>query len=221
MDRDDDEIAYYRDVEDCFAELRGAAHVLSPRDFQLLRSWWRDGVPMAAVVAGLTEVFARTRERDDADPVSSLSYCRHAVRRHAKRWRDMHVGAGEADTGHDPDRAAIRDLVRELGRRADAAASSRPAVASILRRVADQVERAARELPPALLDEHLFALETTMLDDCWRALGEDERSAIGRRVDEAAAATTTDAEAHRRSVRALRDRETRLALDLPRLEADG
>jgi len=220
MDRDEEELAYYRDIEDRFAELRGAAHVLSPRDFQLLRSWWRDGIPMAAVVAALTEVFARNRERDDADPVSSLSYCRHAVRRHAKRLRDMHVGRGGGAEGGS-DSPTVDDLMRDLEQRADAADPSRPAVASVLRRVAGQIDRAARELPPALLEEHLFALETTMLDECWRALGDDEREAIGRRVDEAAAATTSDPEARRRSERALRDRETRLVLDLPRLEPDG
>ena len=57
MNDEDPELAYYRSVEDLFATLRGTPHTLSPRDFQLLRGWWRDEVPLAAVVTGLTEVF--------------------------------------------------------------------------------------------------------------------------------------------------------------------
>ena len=84
MTIEEEELRYYRSVEDFFAWVRGVPHTLSPRDFQLLRSWWRDQVPLAAVLAGITEVISRRREDGDGDPVVSLSYCRHAVRRHAR-----------------------------------------------------------------------------------------------------------------------------------------
>ena len=93
---DDREISYYRAVEDLFATLRGVPHMLSPKDFHLLRSWWREGIPLAAVSAGATEVFARRRERGEIDPVVSLSYCRHAVKAHARRIADMRVGGHDA-----------------------------------------------------------------------------------------------------------------------------
>ncbi|MEJ2582841.1 MAG: hypothetical protein P8127_14590 [Acidobacteriota bacterium] len=94
MQADDDtrEIAYYREIEDYFATLRGVPHVLSPKDFQLLREWWRDEIPLPAVRAALAEVFARRRDRGEPDPVVSLSYCRHAVKAHARRAAEMHVG---------------------------------------------------------------------------------------------------------------------------------
>lgn len=220
MKRGDPELDYYREVEDCFAALRGTPHVLSPRDFQLLRGWWRDEIPMAAVVAGLTEVFARRRERDDGDPVTSLSYCRHAVKRHAKRLSEMHVGGAKdaRDSGAAADVPTVVELVRSLEAAADAV--QRSEVAAILRRVAAQVDRAGRELPPTLLDEHLFSLESAMLAECWRALPETERADIERRIGRTVEATTTDPEARRRSVRAMRDRETRIVLGLPRLELD-
>jgi hypothetical protein len=218
MDRSDPELDYYRDVEDRFASLRGAPHVLSPRDFQLLRSWWRDGVPLSAVISGLTEVFARNRERDDADVISSLSYCRHAVRKHAKRFAEMHAGGHDAASTDATEAPRIDGVVDALDRAARV--SSRRGVAEILERVREQIERAARELPAAALDEHLFAIESTMLAECWQALSNRERQTIERRVERAAAASTTDDAARRRTVRALRDRETRLLLSLPRLELD-
>jgi len=53
MASDDElELEYYRAVEDLFATLRGVPHVISPKDFQLLREWWRDEVPLVAVDEG-------------------------------------------------------------------------------------------------------------------------------------------------------------------------
>jgi hypothetical protein len=214
------EIAYYRSVEDLFASLRGVPHVLSPRDFQLLRTWWREGVPFVAVTAGLEEVFAHHRERGETDPVVSLSYCRHAVRRHAKRLADMRVGAGDDGPPSGPPEGLDR-LVERVRSVAAGLGSERPAVAEVLLRVAERLELARTEVPPELLDEHLWAVETAMLRDCWRALDGADRQAIDRRVETAAADSAASDEARRRSARALRDRELRLLLDLPRLELGG
>ena len=92
---DDAEAAYYRAVEDHFAALRGTVFIFTPKDFALLRGWFREGVPLGAVIAGIDEAFER-RRGEGADPVSSLSYCRHAVTRHARRLAAAHVG-GPAD----------------------------------------------------------------------------------------------------------------------------
>ena len=220
MDGDDQELSYYRSVEDLFASLRGTPHVLSPRDFQLLRSWWRDEIPLAAISAGLTEVFARHREREDTNPVVSLSYCRHAVKRQAKRLAEMHVGSAETDPGTGLQERAenCRHLVNDLISAADAQRSARPAVADALSRIADHIETAGRDLPTELLDEYLFGLESAMLHECWQALPHDEQQTINDQVTTAVDGSSAGDEARQRSVRALRDRETRLLLDLPRLE---
>jgi len=220
MDGDDLELSYYRSVEDLFASLRGTPHVLSPRDFQLLRSWWRDEIPLVAVSAGLTEVFALHREREDNNPVVSLSYCRHAVKRQAKRLAEMHVGTTEMDPGTGPQETAenCRHLANDLISAADVQRDQRPDVADALTRIADQVGMAGRDLPAGLLDEYLFGLESAMLHECWQALPHDERQTINDRVTTAVEGSSASDEARQRSVRALRDREIRLLLDLPRLE---
>ena len=212
------EIAYYRSVEDLFSSLRGTPHVLSPRDFQLLRSWWRDDVPLAAVTAALTEVFTRNAERDDADPVTTLAYCRHAVKRHAKRLAEMRVGAADRGDGEARE-ADVSRSVRELRVAAARLEADRREVAAVVERTAGQVELAGKDLPIEMLDEHLFQLESIMLIDCRAALGEAELRAIDENV-EAAAASAASEDARRRMINALRDRELRLLLDLPRLEID-
>jgi hypothetical protein len=217
------ELDYYRKVEDFFASLRGVPHVLSPKDFQLLRTWWRDQVPLSAVVAGLTEVFNRVREDPQANPVTSLAYCRHAVARQARRLAAMHVGATKPDTGAvgEPGAAAVDHLISALARASAAVRERFPAAAEVIERVAHQITVAGDELPPALLDEHLFGLESGLLRDCWEALPSERRDAIGRDIDRATRSSAASDEALERSRRALRDREVRRLLTLPRLELEG
>jgi len=221
MHAENPEIDYYRTVEDLFSSLRGVPHILSPRDFQLLRSWWRDGVPVAAVAAGLTEVFAKNRERDDPDPITSLSYCRHAVKRHAKRHAEMRVGTARPTGDDDVGELDLQPLVDRLNATAERFETTRPAVARVITAIAGRAELVGDDLPPGAVDEHLFALESAMLAECLAALTDEERRAIEATVGDAVAATTASEEARSRSARALRDREVRLLLELPRLELDG
>lgn len=52
---------------------RGREHVLSPRDFALARSWYRAGIPLTTVLAGMDRAF------DSGASVSSLAYCQRQV----------------------------------------------------------------------------------------------------------------------------------------------
>jgi len=214
------ELAYYRAIEDLFATLRGVPHVLSPKDFQLMRGWWRDRVPLSAVTAGITEVFARRRDRDEPDPVVSLTYCRHAVQRAAKTFSQMHVGEGEplTEPGPDPTVAeALQRLASGLRRTASNIRESMPRASTVVSGVADQLARVP-EMPAGLLEEHLYGLESAMLASCWQSLPEEERRVIEVAAAAAAEAVDSDDGARERTRRAVRDRELRLLLDLPRLE---
>ena len=216
MTDDNEEIVYYRAVEDRFAALRGVPHTLSPKDFQLLRSWWRDEVPLAAVTAGMTEVFARRRERGETDAVVSLSYCRHAVKTHARRLADARVGTASPEHSRREARTdALAELASALSNRALALGEG-STLADVVRRTAELV-RAATELDDATLDEHLFSLETILLESCWEVVDDALRREVGA-VADAAAATAATEEGRARSRRAARDRELRRRLDLPRLE---
>src|SRR3990170_6348037 len=155
---DADELAYYRAVEDHFAALRGTPFLFSPKDFALLRRWWGEGVPLAALLAGIGEVCERRRERE-ADPVSSLAYCRHAVARQAKRLASARVGAAPSEGAFDV-ATAIRALAGAVAE-TTAAWQGVPQVAAVLR----DLERAVATLPedsqPAALDETLGDLEVS------------------------------------------------------------
>jgi hypothetical protein len=212
---------FYRAVEDLFAALRGVPHIVSPKDFQLLREWWRDEIPLSAVRAGITEVFARHRDRGESDPVVSLSYCRHAVRKHARRAAEMQVGASDDGAPISPDpRAALASLAKDLTATAARLRPEKARIAEVVEGVAATVE-AASELPAAALEEHLFALESALLAACLEALDERDRQSIEKRARDEAEASAATPEARERTFRALRDRLLRRELGLPHLELEG
>ena len=214
MDGNERELAYYRAVEDFFARLRGTVHVLSPRDFQLLRTWWREGVPLAAVTAGIAETFSKKREREDGDPVVSLAYCRHAVQRHARRLAEGAVGrdgSGSLPGATDQDLALLAGALEEaeLHQR-----EQRPAVARVLASVRERLallEGGDQES----VETGLFALEEALLEECWAALDAADRARIEASADRASEGGRDEAS---REYLAHRDREIRRLLGLPRLE---
>lgn len=217
MTRTSPEIAFYRAVEDLFAQLRGRPHTLSPKDFQLLRTWWKEGVPFAAVAGGITEVFAKKRDRGDDDPVVSLSYCRHAVKRHARLLAAMRAGSGDSQRA---DAASVAEELARLAGQLDAAAehlaADRPAVAEAVAACRRQLAAAA-PATEAEAETLLFALEETLLESCLAALEPQERAAV-EAVARAAAGAAGDEDARRRIFAARRDQELRRRLGLPRLE---
>jgi len=213
-----DEAAYYRAVEDHFARLRGTPFLFSPKDFSLLRGWWSAGVPLAAVLAGIAEVFERRAEAD-SDPVSSLSYCRHAISRHAKRLAP--VGEAAESTGVDVGGllSGLATQVRDAARRWRGNA----VVAAELDRVAAAVESLSPHSDPAALDEALARIEIGVVEALGASLPEPERRLVDRTVAQALSGVQLGDEVRRRTERAVRLRAVREVLGLPRLalEADG
>lgn len=209
------ELAYYRAVEDAFAALRGTVFIFNPKDFALLQGWWRAGVPLAAVMAGLAEVFDRARQRE-ADPPSSLAYCRHAVVRHAKRLVAAHVGGGEAASAVEvgPSLERLAGAVRAAAARWLAC----EAVASLLDSLARAIEGVPSAAPAAAVEATLERLEGGALDALLAALPDDVRDSLLREVDRAPVGADLAPEVAARSRRALVSRAVRERVGLPRLE---
>lgn len=211
----DPEIEFLREVEDLFATLRGVPHLLSPKDVQLARSWWKDGFPLPAVTAGVTEVLEKRRQADDGDTVVSLSYCRHAVRRHAKRLKEQQIGAHpENEDPRDTD-LLIKRLSTDLNNAAKEIPF--PETAEVIGKFADQVSALVGTVPN-LVDEQLFALETALLEACRRTLPQETLAEITESIAAKARDGGAVGETLKRSKRALMDRHLRTLLDLPRLE---
>lgn len=210
----DGEIEYYRAVEDHFALLRGTPFLFSPKDFAFLNQWWREGVPLGAVLAGLAEVFERRRERGD-DPVSSLAYCRHAVARHAKRLRAARVGEPETASGIEVGER-LRQLAAAVHGAAEAAATT--PIAAVLSELARAMESLPANGSAAALDEALSRLEAAVLDSAYDLLPPPLRERVDGTLEQELAGIDLAGDARGRTRRALRRRAVREALGLPRLE---
>jgi hypothetical protein len=222
MSTDDAEIAYLRAVEDLFGALRGVPHILSPKDIHLARELWREGVPAEAVSAGVSEIIDRKRQAGDDEPVVSLSYCRHAIRKSARRMAEQRVGAHGEDSPQPPSQdttAAAAALVERLNQAAARLSQGRPPVSHVVVRVARELATGL-DSSPAGFESLAFDLEAALLDGCWSALEPGEQRRIEKSANGAARSSGATGTALERARRAFRDRELRALLDLPRLELD-
>ena len=218
MNEATEEFAYYRAVEDHFAALRGTPFLFSPKDFALLRGWWEEGIPLAAVLNGIGEVWERRRERQE-DPVSSLSYCRHAVRRHAKRLTAARVGSVAEGPGVDVD-AALAVLAGKVN---DVAArwGEVPVLSAVLRDLGRAVSTLPPDLDPAAVDGILSELEFTTLDALMGALPDQHKRQIDSEVADDLASLDVEPDVRVRTRRALVLKKVRRLVGLPRLELDA
>lgn len=73
--------AYLDRIESEFFRRKGRYGTLSPSDFALASAWYRDGVPIDAVIEGIAAAFeARRAGRDSGiEEVNSLAFCESQI----------------------------------------------------------------------------------------------------------------------------------------------
>ena len=109
-----EEAEYFRSIEERFCSLRGAAMLLSPRDWNLIAGWWAERIPLLLILETLDEVFvARRRRGDEGERVNSLSYVKPEILR---RWK-LHREMTSPRRGEWEERERLRqEMRRHLGR---------------------------------------------------------------------------------------------------------
>jgi len=142
---------FFRAVEERLVALRGTATLLSPADWQLARSWHREGIPLDVVLEGLERAFARHRERGRTGRISSLRYCRPLVE---EVWRERR------ELGAVPRRTVAAPALDALARLARLAAALPP---DLPRRAERADELAALSGEPVAIEARLAALEERWL----------------------------------------------------------
>lgn len=201
-----EELHYFQVLEEAFIRLRGAPLLLSPADWQVAQRWRRLGIPLDFAIAGLTEVFARRRERGSEDRVSSLRYCARAVE---GGWRRAEELAG-------PVRSAPRPGL-DLAARQRALARSIPAGFPD----ADRIARSVLELggDAAVIEAGLVVLDDAMLESAAAQLHAEEKAALERWVERRLDSLRErfDAGELARAATRLRSRELRRRAGLPLL----
>jgi hypothetical protein len=205
-EEDAEALRYFQVLEEAFIRLRGAPLLLSPADWQVAQRWRGLGIPLDFAVAGMTELFARRRERGSEERVSSLRYCARAVE---SGWRKVEDLAGPTQRAARPGLDAAARL-RALARSIPAAFPDADRIgASVL---ALRGDAAAVEAGLAVLDDDMLDRADAGLDDDARA--ELDRF-VERRVD-ALRERFDEGELARAAAR-LRARELRRRCGLPLL----
>jgi len=191
----EEEKSFFRAVEDRFCQLRGAAMLLSPRDWALIAAWWDERVPLPLILDSLEEVFAaRLRRGDAAADIGSLAYVRAEVQRRFRLHREMvALRRGEEEESTRLRREIRRHLGGVARRLALAGESARDQGHEDLARallVGSAEIKAVRRLAgetgwnPTSAEERLEQIESEVMDSARGALSTGEREVLQSRARE-------------------------------------
>lgn len=144
--------AYFQEIEAHFALRRGTPFILSAKDWALMRSWHEEGVPLPVVIEALDSVFEKNESSGRRKAISSLSYCRHAVKELWTERKTLYVGGAEAVPEVSP-----QLLLEELARRLEEGPLGAAAFGA-------RVRALAAEGSVPRIEEKLLDLEGELLD---------------------------------------------------------
>ncbi len=167
--------AYFLEIEAHFALRRGTPFILSAKDWALMRKWAEEAIPLPVVIEAIDSVFEKNETSGRRKIISSLSYCRHAVKELWDARRDLYVGGSEVTPEVSPE-ARLESLAQHL--REPFASRVRDLA---LERSVPRIERLLmdieREMIDALVTDEIRAevasLDTSKLDAKIRARTED------------------------------------------------
>ena len=152
---------YFLEIEAHFAMRRNTPFILSSKDWMLMKEWKDGGVPLAVVIEAIDAVFEKNGVSGRRKTISSLSYCKHAVRDLWEERKELYVGQGETVP-----EAQSGDLLEALAvdLESAAAAASQPGVAAAIAGVVESVRQLASERSVPKAEERLMALEGELIE---------------------------------------------------------
>jgi hypothetical protein len=90
-EKENSEALYYSRIEELFIGLRESPLLLTGKDFALMKSWYRAGIPLRVVLRGIGDAFEKFEQKKPGPgrKVNSLRYCEQAV---LSAWRSAREG---------------------------------------------------------------------------------------------------------------------------------
>jgi hypothetical protein len=105
---------YFTEIESHFASRRNTPFILSAKDWALMKEWAADGVPLAVVIEAIDAVFEKNETSGRKRIISSLSYCKHAVKELWQERRELYAGS-EGETPEEAVAELVEALARDVG----------------------------------------------------------------------------------------------------------
>ena len=175
---------YYEEVESYFVARRGSPLFITPSEWDLVRRWEQQGIPLAVVKEGIDRVFERPKTL--LKP-RRLGYCRQTVEAAFRRFRESSLGGRAGGTAQD-DSSASAHLTEVSSRLQDLAAAwseTQSELSLLLERTAAAVrslsERA--EEAPGEVERELTALDGKLVVESEAVLGDAVREELRREVE--------------------------------------
>ena len=198
--------SYFTDIEAHFAARRQTPFILSAKDWALMKKWHEEGIPLPIVIEAIDSVFEKNETSGRRKVISSLSYCRHAVKELWQERRDLYVGGAETTPETGPE-LMLEILASQLSRYPE---------------IAERVRALAREQSVPRIEEHLMEIERELIDRIFRELPDSEAAALRGEIASAVGDTSRlDEKTRARTEEANLRRIVREKFALPRLTLFG
>lgn len=188
-----EESCFFQEIEERFCFLRGKFQLLSPRDWALIDTWWKQGIPLPLVLEAMEDVFAARPLRDEGrEQIHSLSYMKSEVQR---RWR-LRCDITSHRRGPREEEARLRrEIRRHLGRVArglrlaseTARDLKRESLAQSLLLAEAELKTIRKEIredtwDPLRAEKQLESLEAEVIGAASRSLEESEWATLHRKI---------------------------------------
>ena len=191
---------YFVEIEAHFAARRGTPFILNAKDWALMKKWHDEGVPLPVVIEAIDSVFEKNETSGRRKVISSLSYCRHAVK---ELWDDRKVlYVGDQETTPEN---SLESLAAQLE------------VIPVAAPFAPRVRELARLGSIPKIEEHLLELERELLDTAIASAPADVEAMRGEIVDSLGDTSRIDEKTIARTIEANLRRLVRERFGLPRL----
>jgi hypothetical protein len=200
--------AYFLEIEAHFAMRRNTPFILSAKDWALMRKWHEEGVPLPIVIEAIDTVFEKNESSGRRKVISSLSYCRHAVKELWEERRELFVGGSELTPESSP--AARLDT---LAGRLEATPFGAP--------FAEAVRALASEKSIPRIEQLLMEIEREMMEVILATPSEEIDSLRREMVSTLGDTSRLDPKIRERTVEANLRRLIRERFNLPRLTLFG
>ncbi|HEX8407328.1 MAG TPA: hypothetical protein VF883_00565 [Thermoanaerobaculia bacterium] len=164
---------YFLEIESHFVQRRGTPFpILGPKDWELMKKWSEDGVPLPVVLEAIDSVFDKREAK--GKKVNSLTYCKHAVKEMWDERKELQVGAEGLSPEESP-QARLDALATVL--ESTPAADYAPRVRELAKeQTLPRIEDALMELETLLIEELLLRAPHLREEATALAAGADEKS---------------------------------------------
>lgn len=208
---------YFLEVESHFSARRGTPFVFSAKDWSLLKGWKEDGVPLPVILEAIDTCFEKKESSGRKGVISSLSYCRHAVKEIWADRQELQVGSSESVPEARPEEP-LAELSRRL-RESESAAE--PFAARVIAEAAEKVEAIPSGESVPHIEDLLMRIESDLISRLEATLSPDQANAIRTEVETSLGRHRLDPKVAERTRDANTRRMLRTRFGLPRLSLFG